>query len=154
MQRRIKMPGEKRFGTSLFGFRKSDVNSYIEKMLREFDDKLKEKDDEIAALKNQSIEIKARYEELSKKADQINEDRAKIADVLIKAQEKAELILEDARNQAIEEKKKLEQMIEQEREKLVDIKEELKALKAAVAETLKKYESQLDDIIEDITIAS
>ena len=37
------MPGEKRFGTSLFGFKKSDVNSYIEKILKEFDDKLKER---------------------------------------------------------------------------------------------------------------
>jgi hypothetical protein len=31
-----KMAGEKRFGTSLFGFKQSDVNSYIEKILREF----------------------------------------------------------------------------------------------------------------------
>lgn len=141
------MPGEKRFGTSLFGFKKSDVNSYIEKILREFDDKLKEKDDEIASLKNQGRELRAKYEELAKKADQINDDRAKIADVLIKAQEKAELILEDARNQAIEEKKRLEEIIEQEREKLVDIKEELKTLKAAVANILKKHETQLGEII-------
>jgi len=28
------MAGEKRFGTALFGFKKTDVNSYIEKILR------------------------------------------------------------------------------------------------------------------------
>lgn len=143
------VPGEKRFGTSMFGFKKSDVNSYIEKILREFEEKLKEKDDEISALKNQSRDIRQKYEELAKKADQINEDRAKIADVLIKAQEKAELMLEDARAQAMEEKKRLEEMIESEREKLVDIKAELKTLKSEVINTLKKYENQLSDIIQN-----
>ncbi|MCX7710117.1 MAG: DivIVA domain-containing protein [Clostridia bacterium] len=142
------MAGEKRFRTSLFGFNKSDVNTYIEKMLKEFDDKLKEKEDEIAALKNQNKEIRIKYEDLARKADQINEDRAKIADVLIKAQEKGQLMIEDARLQAIEEKKKLESMVEQEKEKLVDIKKELKILKSEVVNTLKKYEGQLGDIIE------
>ncbi|MGI6777608.1 MAG: hypothetical protein ACOX7R_06160 [Acetivibrionales bacterium] len=147
------MPGEKRFRTSLFGFKKSDVNSYIEKLLREFDDKLKEKDGEITALRSQLREIKSNYEEIAAKAEQINEDRAKIADVLIKAQEKAELMLEDARIEALEEKRKLEEIIEQERERLVDIKRELKTLKTEAINTLKKYEDQLNIVIgseEDI----
>ena len=143
------MAGEKRFRTSLFGFKKSDVNYYIEKILKEFDDKLKEKDDEVASLKNQMRDVRTKYDDLSKKADQINEDRAKIGDVLIKAQEKAEMILEDARLQAFEEKKKLERMVEEEKEKLVDIKQELKILKAEVVNTLKKYETQLNEFAEN-----
>jgi predicted ribosome quality control (RQC) complex YloA/Tae2 family protein len=142
------MAGEKRFRTSLFGFKKSDINSYFEKILKEFDDKLKQKDDEISDLKNQSREYKNKYEELLKKADQINEDRAKIADVLIKAQEKAEIMLDEAKTEATEEKRKIEIAIEQEKEKLVDIKEEIKVLKAEVVNTLKKYEGQLNEIID------
>ena len=53
------MPGEKRFGTSLFGFSKSDVNLYIEKILKEFDDKLKSKDEEINAISGATITSKA-----------------------------------------------------------------------------------------------
>lgn len=145
------MPGEKRFRTSLFGFKKSDVNSYIEKILREFDDRLKEKEDEMAHIKNQNSAVKERYDELLDKAEQINADRAKIADVLIKAQEKAERILEDSRNQALEEKKSIEDLIEKEKEKLVDIKEELKDLKIEAVNTLKKYELQLNNIINEET---
>lgn len=141
------MPGEKRFRTSMFGFKKVDVNTYMEKILREFDDKLKEKDDEIASLKNQNKDTRTKYEELAKKADQINEDRARIADVLIKAQEKAQQLMEDARLEAQEEKKRLEVTIEQEKERLVDIKQELKSLKSEVVSTLKKYEGQLSEII-------
>lgn len=143
------MPGEKRFRNSLFGFNKVDVNTYIEKILREFDDKLKEKDDELSALKNQNKELKQKYEDIYKKSDQINEDRAKIANVLIKAQEQAQTMLEDAKIEALDEKKKLEVTIEQEKEKLVDVRQELKSLKSEVVNTLKKYEIQLDGMLEE-----
>ncbi|HEX2946363.1 MAG TPA: hypothetical protein VHT96_10455 [Clostridia bacterium] len=144
------MPGEKRFRTSFMGgFKKADVNTYIEKILREFDDKLKEKDDEIAGLKLQSKDVKAKYEELLKKSDQINEDRAKIAEVLIKAQEKAEMMLENARLEALEEKRQLEETIEQDREKLVDIRQEVKTLKGEVVNMLKKYETQLGEVARE-----
>jgi hypothetical protein len=141
------MAGEKRFGTSLFGFKKGDVNKYIELMLKEFDEKLKEKNEEINSLKNHNKEIKAKLDDFIQKSDQINEDRSKIAEVLIKAQEKADMIVEDARIQAIDEKKKLEEMIENEKEKLVDMKAEIKILKAEVISTLKKYEGNLSEMI-------
>jgi hypothetical protein len=140
------MAGEKRFRTSMFGFEKSDVNSYIEKILKEFDDKLKNKDDEISSLKNLNRDIKQKYEDLCKKAEQINEDRIKIASVLLKAQEKAEVMLEEARADALEEKKKLDAILESEKEKLVDTKQELRNLRNAVLDTLRKFESQLSDI--------
>lgn len=143
------MPGEKRFRNSLFGFNKVDVNAYIEKLLREFDDKLKEKDDEVASLKNQNRDLKQKYEELFKKADQINEDREKIASVLIRAQEQAQAMLQEARMEALDEKKKLEETIECEKEKLVDIRQELKSLKSEVVNTLKKYDEQLGEIINE-----
>lgn len=142
------MAGEKRFGTSLFGFKQSDVNSYIEKILREFDDKLKEKENEIANLKNQCREIRIKYEDIARKTDQISEDRAKIADVLIKAQEKADTILDEARIQSNEERKKLSDLTEKEKEKLVDIKQEIKMLKQDVAKVLKKYSDELDILVE------
>lgn len=145
------MAGEKRFRTSLLGFKKSDVNYYIEKILKEFDDKLKENEDEISVLKGQVKDFKFRYDDMMKKSDQINEDRAKIAEVLVRAQEKAELMIEEARVQAMEEKKKLESLVEEEKEKLVDIKVEMKSIKTEIVSTLRKYESQINQIIgEDV----
>ena len=141
------MPGEKRFRTSLFGFKKSDVNSYVEKILREFDNMLKEKENEINNIKSQNDDIKEKYNELLSKSEQINADRTKVADALIQAQEKAERILEDARNQALEEKKSIEELIEREKEKLIDIKEELIGLRSEAVDVLKKYEMQLDSLI-------
>lgn len=141
------MAGEKRFDTSMFGFNKSDVNFYIEKMLKEFDDKLKEKDAELEVLKNQNKDLKVKFDELSRKSEHMEEVRTKIADVLINAQEKAETIVQDAKTKAMEEKKSLEQIIEQEKEKIVDIKHDLKTLKAETVDMLRKYEAQLSSMI-------
>jgi cell division initiation protein len=143
------MAGEKRFRTKFMGgFKKSDVNVYIEKMLAEFDEKMEKKDLEIASLTNELRRERIKNEEILKKADEINEDRNKIANVLIRAQEKAELIMEEAREQAVEEKKNLDAMVEQEKEKLVDAKAELRALKGNVIETLKKFDEELENLIE------
>ncbi len=146
------MPGEKRFGTSFMGgFKKANVNAYIEKILREFDDKLKEKEDEITQLRNQNKDIKTRYDVLLSNANRVAEDRAKISEVLIRAQEQAELVMENARNEAIDEKKRLEETIEKDKEKLVDIRQDIKALKNEIVSTLRKYEAQLMDMagVED-----
>jgi len=142
------MSGEKRFRGSFFGFKKYDVNLYIEKILREFDNKLKDNDEELAAIKIQYKDIKLKYDELLRKSEQLNEDRAKIAGVLLKAQEIANSIIEDAKNEASDEKRKLEGLVEFEKEKLVDLKSEIKVLKAGVVSTLKKYEVQLDGIVD------
>lgn len=143
----VKMPGEKRFRTTFYGFNKDDVNTYIEKILQEFEHNLKEKEEDIARLKNENSELRAKYNEIAKKANQINEDRARIADVLIKAEEKAQLVIEEAKLRAIEEKNKIEEIIEKEKEKLVDIKQEMRILKRDIITTLKKYDSQLGVII-------
>lgn len=142
------MSGEKRFRSSFLGFKKTDVNEYIEKMLKDFEGELKVKDDELLSLKSQFRDVKSKHDELAQKAEQINEDRTKIADVLIKAQEKADLMLADAKVQALEEKRKLEYILESEKEKLVDIKQEIKGLKSEVVSTLKKYETQLDSLVD------
>lgn len=143
------MAGEKRFGTALFlGFKKLDVNSYIEKMLREFDDKLKDKDNEIDQLKNQTRDLKQKYEDALKHFNEVSDDRAKIGDVLIKAQEKAELMLQEAKLKADEEKKKLDEVIEQEKKKLTDIKGEVKLLKEVITNTLHKYQGDLEEIVD------
>jgi cell division initiation protein len=138
------MAGEKRFRGSFFGFKKSDVNSYIEKILKEFDNKLNEKDEELAAIKIQYKDFKIKYEELLQSAQRAQADKDKIAYALIAAREKAESIIAEARNEAINEKKTLENQVENEKEKLVDLRSELKVLKAEVINTLKKYEGQLE----------
>jgi len=146
------MSGEKKFGTSVFGFNKSDVNAYIEKILYEFDLRLKEKDDEISNLKLQIREMKTRYESAAEDSQILSKEKEKIASALITAQETADAILREAEERAAEEKSKLEAALEKEREKIIDIKRDIKTMKVQIVDMLNKYQGLLNDIegyIED-----
>lgn len=138
------MPGEKKFGTSPFGFSKSDVNAYIEKMVREFDQRIKEKDDEISNLKMQIREMKARYETAESESVQLSKEKERIANTLIQAQEKADAIIEEARKQAQQEKSRLDAELENEREKIIDLKRDIQSIKENVIELLTKFQSLLE----------
>lgn len=139
------MSGEKKFGSSAFGFNKSDVNAYIEKIIHEFDQRLKEKDDEISNLKLQIREMKTRYESASQDNQNLSREKERIASALIKAQEKADNILEEAKARAAEEKVMLEQALENEREKIIDIKRDVKTMKTQVIDMLNKFQTVLSD---------
>lgn len=143
------MAGERRFRSALFGFNKVDVNSYIEKLLKEFEERLRRKDDEITILRAHTRDLKMRLENgvSSKPAPVHNDEKSKIADVLIRAQENAELIINEAKGKAEQEQKRLQQMIEQEKERLVDIKEDIRILKSELVRVLKKYEDSLNAFV-------
>lgn len=140
------MSGEKKFGSSAFGFNKSDVNAYIEKIIHEFDQRLKEKDDEISNLKLQIREMKTRYETTSQDSQFLSKEKERIAGALIQAQEKADAIMEEARARAAEEKVRLEQTLENERERIIDIKRDVKSIKTQVVDMLTKYQSLVSEV--------
>ena len=68
----------KKFGTSLFGFKKADVNAYLERVIREFDKRLKELEAENSELKSQNNELRSKYEQLSQEADSIVKEKIKL----------------------------------------------------------------------------
>lgn len=144
------MAGEKKFGTSLFGFQRADVNAYIERIIREFEQRLKEKDEEIAGLKLQLKDLKTKYEEIHREAEAVMKEKKKIAGVLLEAHEKAEAMMKEAREKAMQEKNCLDQVLEAEREKIVDIKRDLKAIKKQAAEILSRFDQQIDDVMSSI----
>jgi cell division initiation protein len=140
------MDGEKRFGTSLVGFKKKDVNNYIEKILFEFDNKLKEKDNEVMILKNQMKEEKGKYQVAARDSEIVREERSQIADVLIKAKMQADLILEEGKLEAERELKNYESLIKKEKHKFIEVKNDIVCLKSEAILILNKYVSQLADL--------
>ncbi len=145
------MAGEKKFGTSLFGFKRANVNAYIELVIREFEKRLKNKDEENADLKRELSDLQEKYNQLFQSAEYLVKEKEKIAGVLLQAQEKAEAMMLEAQDKALKEKVRLDQTLESEKEKIVDIKRDLKSLKAHVTDILTKYEEELDDSVLNVT---
>jgi cell division initiation protein len=159
------MVEDKVFGTTMFGFDKDDVNTYIDRMVKEFERKIREKDEEINLLKLQNKDLKQRFEEIVKKNENSDHDKNKIVDVLMKAQENASKIIEEAREKSkiekirLEEelKKETQQMISQikkDKEKIIFVKEQLMKLKKQALFTVQSFEKDVDTVIqtEDIDL--
>jgi len=137
--------GEKKFRTGMSGYNKEDVNEYIERILSEFDSRLKEKDDEIANLKLQLRDVRGKLDQAGTDVTAAAKDREKISMVLIQAQQKADSMLDAARTEAEAEKLRLEKLLEAHRESLIDIKRDIRDMKAHVTDMLAKYATNLDE---------
>ncbi len=141
------MEGERRFRTGLFGYKKQDVYDFIEKLARDLEEQIKEKDDELSTLRQENKELKSKLDQSIAKIDQIENDRSYIANAIIKAEEKAKAIMDDAVAEAELKKQELQIKIQRENDKLKQVKQELHELKDNAINAVKKYESQLIELV-------
>ena len=85
----------KLFKNALFGYRKKDVNEYIEQISTDFTQKLAEKDAEIDDLKSQRTKLDEMRAKLEK-------EKAAVSDAIVSAHEEGERIIAAAREKAAE----------------------------------------------------
>lgn len=121
--------------------------------VKQLEDKIKQQDTKLEELEKQNEELMDKVAELSKKGNDTIEIKLKIAEVLIKTQQMADNILEEAKKQALEEKSRLQLQNEMEKEKILGIKQDAWILRKEILTRLKTYEQQLDVILgEDFSI--
>ncbi|MGI6563335.1 MAG: hypothetical protein ACOX3Q_12370 [Clostridia bacterium] len=138
------MAQDKLFGNALYGYQKNQVDEYVKKMK----DELAKKDKEIAALKSALTENQKAYDWLKAEAGNLDVERQKIANALLKAEEKAEEVIRNVHAQAEEEKRALEEMLEKERERIVDMRSIVKTLREEVVSMLQHFEVSISAIEE------
>jgi chromosome segregation ATPase len=138
------MAQDKLFGNALYGYQKNQVDEYVKKMM----DELAKKDKEIAALKSALTENQKAYDWLKAEAGNLDVERQKIANALLKAEEKAEEVIRNVHAQAEEEKRALEEMLEKERERIVDMRSIVKTLREEVVSMLQHFEVSISAIEE------
>ncbi|MDK2801194.1 MAG: hypothetical protein PWP27_1868 [Clostridiales bacterium] len=141
--------GEKRFANSLFGYKKQDVYNFIDKLAKDLEEQIKVKDDELATLRNQNKDLKSQVEELSSKLQEIENGRTYIANAIIKAEEQAKNIVEDAIREAERKKEELQEEINLEKNKLENAKQQLKELRLQAINIMRKFELQLVELTEE-----
>ena len=127
----------------LFGFNRKDVELYIAGIKSDYEAELKKQNTELLAMKAENAKLNERLNEMLNNKKSIEEEKANISEVLIKAGQQAKAILEDAKNQAIEERQEIDTMIETEKEKLIDAKIELAMLKDKAKDLITKFTEDL-----------
>jgi|LSQX01.2.fsa_nt_gb cell division initiation protein len=137
---------DKKFGSSFLGYKKQDVYEFIEKLAKDLEEQIKIKDNEILKLKTHNEELKNTLDELSDKFSGIENDRSRIADAIIKAEQKANSIVEEAIKEAEDKKIQLQGEVEVEAEKVEEVKKELRTLRETAINVISNFERQLFDI--------
>lgn len=132
----------------LFGFSSKSVNEYVISMNNKFQEKLDDKDDLIDDLKKEIEELKLKNKEMEVRIEASENKHSYVGEALVKAQEKAEEIIEDATKDAINRKNHLEEEIKEASMKLKKMNEEIKQLKESVENSMTKYQSELNTIIK------
>ena len=94
------MSSQIKFKRSLFGISKKPVVEYIESISKNIDDKLFKKDAEIAQLKKDIEILNMEKNALKKEISDFEEEKKKISDVFLKAEETARNTIEKANQDA------------------------------------------------------
>ena len=139
---------------TLFGISKKPVVEYIDSISKNVEDKLFKKDSEIASLKQEIQKLIKEKEALEKEILTFNDEKGKISDVLLKAEESASSMLKEAEekaNETFEEMQKENDRLCAEYEaKLNEKKSELSSFTSEVnylREKLQVTLEKLDEII-------
>lgn len=134
---------EDNISKGLFGLNRKDVELYIAEIRSDYEAELKKQNTELLAMKAENAKLNERLNEMLNDKRTIDETKASISEVLIRAEQQAKIIIEDAKNKAIEERQELDTLIEAEKEKLIDAKIELAMLKDKAKDLIAKFTDDL-----------
>lgn len=132
-----------KFSKSFWGFKPSSVFSYIKELENNHKKNIEEKQKEIEQLLNQNDHLKKQLLNLEEEYNKINQQKIKIAELLITAQEKAESIVSQAIEEGESRKKELYEQIKEHEKILEGLKDEIRKIKLEIEEFLGKYEKIL-----------
>ena len=139
------MENEKKFNTEMFGYDKKEVEEYLRELKADYESNLQAEKAEINRLSNEITIIRKKLERYD---TEYIEKQEKVANALITAEDQARNILENARQEAINEKQRIESIIEVEKEKLLDIKREVIDLKERTVRVLEKYNETMTELLD------
>ena len=139
------MENEKKFNTEMFGYDKKEVEEYLREMKADYESGLQAEKAEINRLSNEITIIRKKLERYD---TEYIEKQEKVANALITAEDQARNILENARQEALNEKQRIESVIEMEKEKLLDIKREVIDLKERTVRVLEKYNETMTELLD------
>ena len=141
----VQMEKEKKFATEMFGYNKKDVDEYIKDMKADYEGRIQVEKAEVNRLSNEITIIRKKLERYD---NEYLEKQEKVANALITAEDQSKAIIENARQEAINERNRIEALIEAEKEKLINIKKDVVDLKERTVRVLEKYNETMSDLIE------
>ena len=132
----------------LFGYRKKYVNAYVAELCEKYEKKLLQMQEECTTLKKQNAVLTEENADSFKKLCELEAEREYISKAVISAEQRAQKVMEDTEKEMATLKANKMAEIALANEELEKIRQQINELKASAVATLRKYESQMGDLID------
>lgn len=136
----------KKLKTRLFGYSKKGVTAYVDTIITQYEDKIKELSEHSEKQKRENQTLMEENKELFVRISELEREREFISRAVIAAEEKAQKILDDANTAAEQMKNQTFADLEETRNETEALREQIKTLKLKAVAAIRKYETQLDEI--------
>lgn len=142
------MPKEKAaFKRSLFGLSGKDIYKYLDEVSRRTAQELKNKDEALEELGEMKIKLEGENRALAERVKALEEERGYISSAIVRAENEAANILDNATQEAQIRKNQLEAGVKEQVEKLEEAKAAVLALKTAARDIVREYEQKLEGLV-------
>lgn len=135
---------KKPFKTTLFGYGKKQVNKYINDVKEDYEHELKKKKDRMLELDEENRVLKAKLKEYEARIASYEEREAFISKALVKAEEKAQAIIEEGQKKAAAEMYKIEEEKNKWRVREKEIRRQLLEFEKEVYNLMESFYSEIN----------
>ena len=130
----------------LFWPSKKDIESYVAGIKSSYEREILEQTKQLQEMKIENAKLNDKINSLLSEKKDLEASKQNISDVLIKAEEQAKQIIEDAKAEKQKEMQEVEALIEAQKEKLIDAKIELAMLKDKAKDVMAKFSEDITNL--------
>jgi len=135
---------KKPFKTALLGYGKKQVDDYLANFKEDYEQELSRKKDRMLQLDEENRVLKAKLKEYEEKLSSYKEQEAFISKALVKAEQKAQAIIEEGQRRAMAEKYKIEEEKNKWKTREKEIRRQLMEFEKEVYELMETFYSEIN----------
>jgi cell division initiation protein len=138
------IPMKKEFSSKVYGYDKKEVDRYIEELKKDYEEELARKRDRMLELAEETRKLKLELQEQGERLERLSEQEKYVSRALIKAEQRAQTIIEDGRKRSA---KEMEQMVaekEKWQNKFRQVRQELLTFEKNLLQIIEKFRDDIN----------
>ena len=134
----------KQFSTSIVGYNKEEVDRYLEELTKDYEEELRKKKDRMFELAQEARNLKRQNEELTQCIERFTNQEKYISRALIKAEQRAQAIVEEEQQKIRAEEEQLKIEKEKWSRKFREVRRELMEFEKTLVNLIERFRDDIN----------
>ncbi|HHY83547.1 MAG TPA: DivIVA domain-containing protein [Clostridiales bacterium] len=135
---------KKQFSTKLFGYSKDEVDRHLEYITKDYEEELRKKRERLMELAEENRRLKQENQEQKERIERFAEQERYISRALIKAEQRAQAIVEEGQRKAREEYEQINDEKEKWKNKFREVRNELLVFEKSILSLIEKFRDEIN----------